>query len=98
MDKDAAVKIIESNADPFRKLGVTAIYLYGSTARGEAIQGSDIDIFVDFDSKGHFSMFDLIDIKHALEDQTGLPVDVTTRDGLHPRLRTKIEQSAVRVF
>jgi uncharacterized protein len=98
MDKEAAVKIIESNADPFRKLGVTSVYLYGSTARGEAVHGSDIDIFVDYDCEGHFSMFDLIDIKHVLEDQTCLPVDVTTRDGLHPRLRTKIERSAVKVF
>jgi uncharacterized protein len=98
MNKEAAAKIIESNADPFRKLGVTAVYLYGSTARDEAIPGSDIDIFVDYDSKSHFSMFDLIDIKHILEDQSGTSVDVTTRDGLHPRLRTKIEQSAVKVF
>jgi uncharacterized protein len=28
----------------------------------------------------------------------GVDVDVTTRDGLHPMLRTNIEQSAIRVF
>jgi uncharacterized protein len=28
----------------------------------------------------------------------GVDVDITTRDGLHPMLRTDIEQSAIRVF
>ena len=33
-----------------------------------------------------------------LEDELGMRIDVTTRDGLHPMLRQDIEQSAVRVF
>ena len=78
--------------------GVTALYLYGSTARDEARIGSDIDIFIDIDSASRFNLFDLMEIKHVLEDETGIPVDVATRDGLHPRLRERIEQSAVRVF
>ena len=98
MERQKAISIIESKSEPFKKLGVTALFLYGSTARGEANADSDIDIFVDYDSKSHFSLFDLIEIKHVLEDETGIPVDVATRDGLHPRLRERIEQSAVRVF
>lgn len=98
MDKQQAVKLIKARTEPFKKLGVTALFLYGSTARGDAEPGSDIDIFVDYDDKARFSMFDLLEIKYVLEDETGIRVDVATRDGLHPRLRGKIEQSAVRVF
>jgi hypothetical protein len=36
--------------------------------------------------------------KLRLEQKLGVPVDVTTRDSLHPLLRADIEQSAVRVF
>jgi predicted nucleotidyltransferase len=36
-------------------------------------------------------------LKHFLEDELGLPVDVTTRDSLHPALREEIEESAQRV-
>jgi uncharacterized protein len=66
--------------------------------RREARLGSHIDIFIDYDSQSHFSLFDLLEIKQVLEDETGIPVDVATRDGLHPRLRERIEKSAVRVF
>jgi uncharacterized protein len=98
MEKQKAIDAIGSKAEPFRKLGVTALYLYGSTARGEARIGSDIDIFIDIDSASRFNLFDLMEIKHVLENETGIPVDVATRDGLHPRLRERIEQSAVRIF
>jgi uncharacterized protein len=98
MEKQKAISVIEAKAVPFKKLGVTALFLYGSTARGEARLGSDIDIFIDYDSQSHFSLFDLLEIKQVLEDETGIPVDVATRDGLHPRLRERIEKSAVRVF
>ena len=98
MERQKAISIIEAKSAPFKKLGVTALFLYGSTARGEANADSDIDIFVDYDSQSHFSLFDLLEIKHTLEDESGISVDVTTRDALHPRLRERIEQSAVRVF
>ena len=42
--------------------------------------------------------FDLVGIKHFLEDELGIEVDVMTRDSLHPMLRDDIEKSAVRVF
>jgi uncharacterized protein len=98
MEKQKAIDVIGAKAEPFKRLGVTALYLYGSTARGEAKIGSDIDIFIDIDSASRFNLFDFMEIKFALEDETGIPVDVATRDGLHPRLRERIEQSAVRVF
>lgn len=98
MEKQRAIDVIGAQAETFRRLGVTALYLYGSTARDEARIGSDIDIFIDIDSASRFNLFDLMEIKHVLEDETGIPVDVATRDGLHPRLRERIEQSAVRVF
>jgi predicted nucleotidyltransferase len=43
-------------------------------------------------------LVDLVGIKLFLEDSLGVPVDVTTRDSLHPMLRHDIEKSAVRVF
>ena len=45
-----------------------------------------------------FSLLELVGIKLLLEKKLGVPVDVTTRDSLHPMLRAEIEQSAVRVF
>lgn len=79
-------------------MGATALYLFGSTARNEATPGSDLDLFIDYDPEGRFNAFDLVGIKLLLEEELHVPVDVTTRDSLHPRLRLGIESSAVRIF
>lgn len=79
-------------------MGATSLYLFGSTARDEARAVSDLDLLIDYDPNSRFNAFDLVGIKQYLEDELQLPVDVTTRDGLHPMLRAEIEQTAVRVF
>ena len=78
--------------------GATSLYLFGTVARGEARNGSDLDLFIDYDANKKFSLVDLVDIKLFLEEELGIGVDVTTRDSLHPMLRDDIEKSAVHVF
>ncbi|MER8367664.1 MAG: DNA polymerase III subunit beta [Mesorhizobium sp.] len=98
MNRVDAINRLQRTADAVRRMGATALYLFGSTVRDEAGQGSDLDLFIDYDPKSRFNAFDLVGIKLLLEDELHVPVDVTTRDGLHPRLRPQIEQSAVRIF
>ena len=74
------------------------LYLFGSLAQDEAKPGSDLDLFIDYDPNSRFNALDLVGIKQFLEDELGVEVDITTRDGLHPMLRADIEQSALRVF
>jgi len=45
-----------------------------------------------------FSLIELVGIKLFLEEKLGIEADVTTRGGLHPMLKGKIERSAVRIF
>ena len=66
--------------------------------RDEAGDESDVDLFIDYDIDGHFNAFDLVGLKLYLENQLGAPVDVTTRDSLHPAIRPQIKATAVRVF
>ena len=81
-----------------RACGATGLCMYGSRARDDGDTGSDLDVFVEFQAQQRFSLLDLMKIKHQIEDETGLAVDITTRDSLHPLLREKIESEAVRVF
>ena len=85
-------------ASEIRTHGVQALYLFGSTARDTALEGSDVDIFIEPDPAARFNAFDLIDVKAILEKRLAAHVDLTTRDGLHPRLREQIEREAIRVF
>jgi predicted nucleotidyltransferase len=98
MNKTDAVHKLKSYADAIKARGASALYLFGSTVRDEAGPDSDLDLFVEYDRDSKFNLLDLVDIKLLLEDELGMRIDVTTRDGLHPMLRQEIEQSAVRVF
>jgi predicted nucleotidyltransferase len=98
MKRTEAVSKLQHYADEIRAMGATALYVFGSTARDDAKEGSDLDVFIDYDPNSKFNAFDLVGIKQFLEDELEMPVDLTTRDGLHPKLRDDIEQSAIRVF
>ena len=74
-----------------------------STSSGRALAnsasaGNDVDIFIEAEPAARFNAFDLIDVKTILERQLAAHFDLTTRDGLHPRLRDRIEREAFRVF
>ncbi len=62
--------------------------LFGSYARGEGTRHSDLDILVEF--KGKKSLLDLVELKYALEKNTGRKVDVLTFRALHPAIRERI--------
>ena len=98
MNKIEAIAELQRHAKAIKALGATSLYLFGSVMRNEAKAASDLDLFIDYDRDSRFNALDLVGIKQYLEDELGVDVDVTTRDGLHPRLRSEIEQSAVRVF
>jgi predicted nucleotidyltransferase len=98
MNRTDAILRLRQTEDAVRGMGATALYLFGSTVRDEAQSASDLDIFIDYDAEGRFSLLDLVGIKQHLEEELALAVDVTTRTSLHPMLRDDIEQSAIRIF
>lgn len=92
------IKTLMSQEAAIRQFGVDALYLYGSHARDEARPDSDVDLFFDKIPDRPLGFLEFTGLKLMLEDVFGRPVDVGTRTGLHPVLRTEIEASAVRIF
>lgn len=98
MSRTEAIEKLKCHADAIKAMGAVSLYLFGSTASNSAKTASDLDLFIDYDPGSRFNAFDLVGIKLFLEKKLALPVDLTTRDGLHPMLKADIEQSALRVF
>jgi uncharacterized protein len=98
MTRAEALKKLRSQASAIKALGATSLYLYGSTARNEAGAKSDLDLFLDYDPRGRFNALDLVAAKRLLEEGLGVEVDLTTRKGLHPLIRKRIEAEATQVF
>src|SRR5260370_17326975 len=97
MQRADAIKRIKQHELELKRLGVVHLYLFGSTARDEAAEGSDIDLFFDH-VRGQIGLYQLMDIKGAASRVLGGSADILTRSSLHPALREEIEASALRVF
>jgi uncharacterized protein len=97
MTKHEALAVLRAHADDIRRRGVKALYLYGSMARDEATERSDIDLFADVDY-GRFGFLPFMDLREDLATWLGRKVDFTTRNGLHQELRDGIAHSAIAVF
>jgi hypothetical protein len=69
--------------------------LFGSTARDEAGQHSDVDILVAFDGPATSAQY--FGLLFYLEDRLGRPVDLVTEKALRPELRPYIEREAIHV-
>jgi uncharacterized protein len=98
MRRRDAITALKEQADAVKAFGATSLYLFGSTAHDRAASSSDLDLFIDYDLGGRFSLVELVGIKQPLEQRLGVPIDVTTRDSLDPLLRNRIEASAERIF
>jgi predicted nucleotidyltransferase len=88
---------IKARAEAVKSLGATALYIYGSRARGDESPDSDLDVFVDFDPR-RFSFVELVALEDMLSRELGLRVQLGTQDALHPLMRAQIEREAVRVL
>ena len=97
MDRDHAITTLKEHEVELKQLGVRRLYLFGSTARGDAHEASDVDLFFDYE-EGKFGLFDLMDVQDYASRILGQAADVMTRDSLHKVLRPRIEAGALRVF
>lgn len=75
--------------------GVTKIGLFGSYARGEAREDSDIDIAVEMDSDNKFRSF--FALKHFLEDGLGRKVDLGIESAIKPIAYRHIKKEIIYV-
>lgn len=97
MKRDDAIAVLKEHETELRQLGVEHLYLFGSTARGEAREDSDVDLFFDH-PEGSLGLYQLMDVKDTAARILGRKTDIMTRRSLHPVLRERIEASALQVF
>ncbi|MGH2911340.1 MAG: nucleotidyltransferase family protein [Solirubrobacteraceae bacterium] len=73
--------------------GAGDVRVFGSIARGDAREGSDIDLLVKMEPGR--SLLDLVGLWQDLEDLLGAHIDVLSEGGVSPHLRERIYADAV---
>lgn len=72
--------------------GASDVRLFGSVARGEADDSSDVDVLVRLEPGR--SLLDHVALQQDLEELLGRPVDVVVEGGISPYLEAKILSEA----
>ncbi len=72
--------------------------IFGSIARGDDDMTSDIDLIVSIDASRKVDIFDFSAIKKFIASQFDRPLDLGTRDSLHPERHKRIIDELVTAF
>ena len=93
---EVLVTLAEHQEELRRQYGVKSLALFGSVARNEATDTSDIDVLVDFEQT--VTLFDLVALQLDLERILGVSkVDVVMRDSIYPQIKETILSEAIDV-
>jgi len=76
-----------------REHGARNVRVFGSAARGEETEDSDVDVLVEMEDGR--SLVDHVALQQDLEDLLGQKVDVVTEASLHPRMRDWVFRDAM---
>ena len=76
-----------------QRYGAHDVRIFGSVARGDATEASDLDLIVQFDPGR--SLFDHGGLLMDLRDLLGMKVDVIDEEGMRPRFRAHVMKEAV---
>jgi predicted nucleotidyltransferase len=93
-EKDRILQTLASHQALFRALGVRRLGLFGSHARGNAQETSDLDVLVEFEPGGK-SFDHYMELKELLEGLFGTRVDLVIPETLKARLRERILRETV---
>jgi len=95
--KKVTIEDIKAIVEPIaRKYGVERVYLFGSYARGDVTENSDVDLRVDKGSlKG---MFALCGLYTEIEEALQIKVDVLTTGSLEDDFLRKIQKEEVLLY
>lgn len=96
MDKQTLLTCLKGSIKEIRqRFPVKSLAVFGSVARDEAVDNSDVDILVEFNQRATFDIF--MDLKFYLEELLGMSVDLVTDKALRPQVRRAIEKEIVNV-
>lgn len=79
-----------------KQAGVTRSSLFGSVARGEAKDDSDIDILVDLPKEK--DLLEFVHLKHSLENVLGRKVDLVEYHTIKPLIRDSILHDQIQII
>ena len=77
MKRDEVISLLQEHEADLKRLGVEHLYMFGSKARGDARDDSDVDLFFDYE-RGKLGLFELMNVKAYAASILGRNTDIMT--------------------
>ena len=97
-ERERVLAQLRAQAPHLRARGIRRLSLFGSMARADAGSESDVDLLIEVDPTGHFSLFDLVDLQDDLHALLGRRAHFAFASKLRPWLRQEILAEAISIF
>ena len=98
METDVAIQRLRGQKAELQRIGVTALSVFGSRARGDHSAASDLDLVARIRDDRPFGLFAMADLQYRLEAIAGLPVDLVLEPVKRQSLQDQIERDRLNVF
>ena len=98
MTRDEIIAKLKETAPALQAEGVTRLAIFGSRARGDARNNSDLDVLIEVAPNASFSLLDLVGVEHIIKDATGLNAQAEMKRSIEPRFAQRIADDLIEVF
>jgi uncharacterized protein len=98
MNREQVIATLRRHELELRASGIMHLALFGSTARGEQGQESDIDLLAAYDPGRRISLLDIVGLEMGISAMLGRKVDLIEEGTLKPRVQRTVEDELLRAF
>jgi predicted nucleotidyltransferase len=89
---EQVIAMLRAHEPELRQVGIRHLSLFGSIARGDAVDDSDIDLAVEFDPAAAMDLIRMVALERWLGEALGRTVEILPEPVENPRLRANVER------
>lgn len=90
--------LVDKIKDALKSLPISKAWVFGSYARGEQNEVSDLDLLVSYLPGQRPGLFGMVDISYQLEEKLGLKVDLVENGTLYPRVQKEVDLQKIPIY
>jgi hypothetical protein len=95
---ERVIATLRAHEAELRRAGIRHLSLFGSVARGDAAEDSDIDLAAEFDPAAEMDLIRLVALERQISEALGRPVEILPEPVENPRLRANVERDRRSAF
>ena len=95
MNSKDIIHLLREHRANFSHYQIKSLAIFGSVARNEANQNSDVDLLVEFNGPATFDGY--MELKFYLEDLLDRPIDLVTMNALRPQMKPQVLKEAIAI-